>query len=101
MGTHMKTTIDINDELFRCVRQLADDTGTTFRALVEEGLRQVVERRRVEAPRSPFRLQVFNPPGDRGLAPPYDKLGLHQAILDSYPDVDYSERTLGAVHDRD
>ena len=65
MGTHMKTTIDINDELFRCVRQLADDTGTTFRALVEEGLRQVVERRREEAPRPPFRLQVFNPPGDK------------------------------------
>ena len=101
MATHMKTTIDINDELFRSARQLADDTGTTFRALVEEGLRHMVERRREEAPRPPFSLQVFNPPGDMGLAPPYDKLGLHQAILDSYPDVDYSERTLGAVHDRD
>ena len=101
MGHHMKTTIDINDELFRSARQLADETGTTFRALVEEGLRHMVERRREEAPRAPFSLQVFNPPGDMGLAPPYDKLGLHQAILDSYPDVDYSERTLGAVHDRD
>ena len=101
MGTHMKTTIDINDELFRRARQRANETGTTFRALVEEGLRQVLSPTREQSAAPPFRLQVFNPPGDSGLAPPYDKLGLHQAILDSYPDADYSEKTLGAVHGRD
>ena len=101
MGTHMKTTIDINDELFRQVRQHADETGTTFRALVEEGLRQVLDSQRGEVQRPPFRLQVYNPPGDMGLAPPYDKLGLHQAILDSYPDFDFTEKSVGVVHDRD
>ena len=36
-----------------------------------------------------------------GLAPPYDKLGLHQAILDSYREFDYEDRPTGMVHDRD
>ena len=102
MGTHMKTTIDINDELFRSARQRANETGTTFRALVEEGLRQVLSPTRDQSAAPPFRLQVFNPPGgDMGLAPPYDKLGLHQAILDSYREFEYDELPTGMVHDSD
>ena len=98
----MKTTIDINDELFRSARQLADATGTTFRALVEEGLRQVVA-----APPPPTRgrfvLPSWAPESGEGvgLAPPYDKLGLHQAILDSYREFEYEDRPIGMVHDRD
>lgn len=40
----MKTTIDIADALFERARQEARDRGTTLRALVEEGLRAVLER---------------------------------------------------------
>lgn len=102
MGTHMKTTIDINDELFRQVRQHADETGTTFRALVEEGLRQVLAAQPA-APRARFVLPSWAPEGGEvaGLAPPYDRLGLHQAVLDSYREFDYGDLPVGTLHDRD
>jgi putative antitoxin of VapBC-like toxin-antitoxin system len=38
----MKTTLDIADPLLREARKLAAREGTTLRALVERGLRQVV-----------------------------------------------------------
>ncbi len=102
MATHMKTTIDINDELFRSARQRANETGTTFRALVEEGLRQVLASG-PPAVRAPFVLPSWAPENGEiaGLAPPYDRLGLHQAVLDSYREFDFSDMPIGAVHDRD
>jgi hypothetical protein len=42
MGTHMKTTIDLPDTLFRSAKRLAEKRETTLRALVEEGLRRVI-----------------------------------------------------------
>ncbi len=63
--THMKTTIDIADALFREARQIARREGTTLRALVEEGLRRVLRERRT----SPgFRLRRATFKGE-GLAP--------------------------------
>ncbi len=102
MGAHMKTTIDINDELFRSARQRANETGTTFRALVEEGLRQVLAAAPPVA-RGRFVLPSWAPEGgqEAGLLPPYDQLGLHQAVLDSYREFDYEDRPTGMVHDRD
>ena len=41
----MKTTVDLPDGLFRAARRLAVKEGATFRALVEEGLRAVLESR--------------------------------------------------------
>jgi hypothetical protein len=38
----MKTTLDISDPLLRDARKMAAREGTTLRALVEQGLRQVV-----------------------------------------------------------
>ena len=38
----MKTTIDIHDELLARARQYARNTGRSLRAVVEEGLRQVL-----------------------------------------------------------
>lgn len=50
----MKTTIDMSDALVLEVRQLATREHTSLRALVEEGLHLVLERRRHT---SPFQLK--------------------------------------------
>ncbi len=42
----MKTTVEISDALLTAARRLAAKNGTTVRALIEEGLRRVVEARR-------------------------------------------------------
>jgi len=54
MGAHMmKTTIDINDELAQQAKAMAARRGTTFRSIVEHGIRLALE----EASRSkPYRL---------------------------------------------
>ncbi len=41
----MKTTVEISDALLRAARQLAAEEGTNVRALIEEGLRRVIEQR--------------------------------------------------------
>lgn len=46
MVTHMKTTIDISDPLFEAAKKAAAREGTTLRALVELGLRQVLAERK-------------------------------------------------------
>jgi len=46
MVTHVKTTIEIADAIFERAKTLAAREGTTVRALVEDGLRQVLRSRR-------------------------------------------------------
>jgi hypothetical protein len=54
MGSHtMKTTIEIADDLFARAQQKARKEKTTFRALTEQGLRQVLEEPRRKAGRLP------------------------------------------------
>lgn len=61
MGAHMKTTIEIADPLLEEARKLAQREGITLRALVEQGLRQVLtHKRRAE----PFRLRDASFAGD-------------------------------------
>lgn len=43
--THMKTTVEIAEELFARTREVAQREGTTIRALIEEGLRAALARR--------------------------------------------------------
>jgi hypothetical protein len=50
----MKTTLEISDPLLREARKVAARERTTLRALVEQGLRQVVAQKRQ---RSEFRLR--------------------------------------------
>jgi hypothetical protein len=65
MGVWVKTTIDIADGLLREAKDLARRQRTTLRALLEEGLRHVLERRR-RPPREGIRLVTFR---GRGLRP--------------------------------
>lgn len=55
MVSSMKTTIDITDGLLAEAKQLAAERHTTVRALVEDGLRLVLERERERA--TPFKLR--------------------------------------------
>ena len=43
MGSLMKTTVEISDALLEAAKRLAAERGTTLRAVLEEGLRTVVE----------------------------------------------------------
>jgi predicted transcriptional regulator len=43
--THMKTTVEISDDLAEAVRRLAAEENTTLRALIEAGLRRILEER--------------------------------------------------------
>lgn len=46
MVSHMKTTVEVPDELLRAAQQLAREEGTTLKSLMEEGLRAVLARHR-------------------------------------------------------
>ena len=51
MGAHMKTIIEVADVLFESAKELARRSKTTMQALIEDGLRQVVnEQLRNAAP---------------------------------------------------
>jgi Arc/MetJ family transcription regulator len=45
----MKTTIDIAEPLLQRAKRVAREEGTTLRALVEQGLREVLKSRRQRA----------------------------------------------------
>jgi hypothetical protein len=61
----MKTSINLPDPLLDEARKVARREGTTERALVEQGLRQVLEQKRLD---SAFRLRDASFAGD-GLHP--------------------------------
>ena len=61
----MKTTIDLSDALFEQTKRAAAQRGTTMRALIEEGLRLVLER---EPPKKPFVMRDGSVNGN-GLQP--------------------------------
>lgn len=65
MLRHMRTTVEISDSLLAEVRRLMAERKTTLRALVEDGLRRVVEERRQDPP-PPLPHAAF--PGEPGFA---------------------------------
>ncbi len=67
MVTAIKTTIDIADTLLYAAKEVAACEHTTLRALVEEGQRLVLVRRRARRPH--FRSSWPGPLLDREVAP--------------------------------
>jgi hypothetical protein len=61
----MKTTIDLSDALFEKTKRAAAQRGTTMRALIEEGLRLVLDR---EPAKKPFVMRDARVKGN-GLQP--------------------------------
>ena len=61
----MKTTVEISDALLKEARKVAAREGTTVRAMVEQGLRQVLEQRKAA---KAFRLRKATFKGN-GLQP--------------------------------
>ena len=80
----MKTTLDLPDPLLREARRVALRERTTLRALVEQGLRQVVAQRQSAAG---FRLRKASFKG-QGLQP-----GMADAGWDQLRDLAYEGRT--------
>jgi hypothetical protein len=80
----MKTTLDIADPLLREARQIAARDGTTLRALVEQGLRNVVAEKKQKRT---FRLRKASFKG-RGLRPE-----LIDAGWDRIRDLAYESRS--------
>jgi hypothetical protein len=85
MVTHMKTTVDIADSLFETARRVAARQGTTLRALIEEGLRLALDRRRTKA--TAFTLRDASFKGD-GLRPGVDLANWNQIRAAIYEDRD-------------
>jgi hypothetical protein len=77
----MKTTIDIADPLLDAARKKATREGTTLRALVEQGLRQVIEE--PKQAKKPFKFRLVTS-GGRGLQP-----HLRDASWDEIRDLSY------------
>lgn len=78
-----KTTIDLPDSLLAEAKEVAAREGTTLRALVESGLRTVIDRRRRN---EPFQLRDASVDGG-GLHP-----GLRGAGWENIRDAAYEGR---------
>lgn len=63
MGTHLKTTVEISNDLFARTRKVAQREGVTVRALMEEGLRLALKARQGKGARKPFKMITFKGDG--------------------------------------
>lgn len=80
----MKTTIDISDALLDKARKTAAREGTTLRALVEQGLRQVLAEK---MSRKPFKMRDARFDGKTWLRPE-----LRDASWEEILDITYEGR---------
>jgi len=69
MVTHMKTTVEIAEDLLRQAKAVASKERTTLRALLEEGLRWALGKRRKSGK---FRLRDASV-GGKGVQPGVDE----------------------------
>jgi hypothetical protein len=83
MGAHMKTTVELSDALLAEAKALALRQRTTLRALIEEGLRHVLESTRTS---EPFKLRDARFKGESGLTPEFEAKGGWSKIREAaYP----------------
>ena len=80
--THMKTTIELPDDLLERSKAVARRENSTLKALIEEGLRLAL-RARIRKRAAPFALQPF--PGD-GLSPEFADAGWEATRDEIYRD---------------
>ncbi len=62
-ATHMKTTIELPDDLLKRTRALARREGATLKALIEEGLQLALRARERRSGGTPFRVEPFKGDG--------------------------------------
>ncbi len=55
----MRTTIRMDDDLLRQAKEHAARTGTTLTRVIEDAVRQLLARRRMNQVREPVRLPTF------------------------------------------
>ncbi len=55
----MRTTIRMDDDLLRQAKEHAARTGTTLTRVIEDAVRQLLARRRVNQVREPVRLPTY------------------------------------------
>ena len=60
MGSYMKTTVELSDDVLARARSAQARSGRTLRSLLEEGLRLVVDRLEQPVDRKPFEIVPFN-----------------------------------------
>ncbi len=83
----MRTTIRLDDELLREVKQLAADTGRTLTAVIEDALRETLARRA----QKPKRERISLPTWPGHLLPGID-LNNSAALLDIMEGLDDPSR---------
>jgi len=74
----VKTTVEVPDALFRQAKKYCAENGVPFRAVVEQGLRHVIEGSTVKRR---FRLKEFGFRGE-GLAGPSDWSQIREIIYE-------------------
>jgi len=78
----MKTTIDIADPVLHEAKRLATREGTTLRAIVEQGLRQVIAERK-KRKKQPYKQRLVIFKGD-GLSPEFQNASWAEILEASY-----------------
>jgi len=78
----MRTTIRLDDDVFRAYKQRAAARGTTFAQEVENALRSELQTRDTAADEEPFEVLVFDVDGSRALVDIEDNRVL-QELMDS------------------
>ena len=71
----MKTTLNLDDQVFRAAKKLAAERGLTLTEVVEQALRAAVSE---PAPRKPYRLRMVTVKGPRPLPNVADRNALYE-----------------------
>ena len=88
MLKHMRTTINLPDDLILQAKRAALEADTTLTEIIENALREALARRRNEKPKREFKI---NPSGRGGLMPGVD-LDDTSSLLDIMDGIDDPRR---------